>query len=177
MKIIRHLPILLIFLSCNNSQQELFSINFPHINNNYKLLEIEKEDNLVSEPLIIESIKALFSKDANSNTAYYGNWLSYYYISESENKTLILRVDEDKIFDEILIIKDVENNQRYCYHVAREYYDGYDFELLSTELKNDMLKKNLKVGYFDEETQRDIMILDTIIYQKINIQLLPSPSK
>ena len=67
MKIIRHLPILLIFLSCNNSQQELFSINFPHINNHYKLLEIEKEDNLVSEPLIIESIKALFSKDANSN--------------------------------------------------------------------------------------------------------------
>ena len=170
MKVLKHLSILLIFLSCNNSQRELFSIDYNYINGQYKIDEIFKEDNLVRDSLIIKSIKALFRKDAISNTSYYGNWLGYYYISKYENKMLILRVDEDKIFDEILIFADKESNQYYSYHIAREYYDGYDFELLSTELKHNKLTKNLKVGYFDSKTQCDVITLDTIIYQKIKIQ-------
>lgn len=174
MNILRYLSILLIFLSCNNSQQKLYSINDQYINNYYKIDEIFKEDNLVRDTLIIESIKNLFRKDINQNNAYYGNWWGYYYISKSENRTLILRVDEDKIFDEILITIDINSNQYYCYHVAREYYDGDDFELMSAELENNKLTKNLIVGYFDLDSQSDIVVLDTIIYQKI---MLPLPFK
>ena len=81
---------------------------------------------------------------------------------EYQNKTQY----QNKRFDS----RDKGSNQYYSYHIAREYYDGYDFELLSTELKHNKLTKNLKVGYFDSKAQCDVITLDTIIYQKIKIQ-------
>lgn len=156
-----------ILLKNSNNDIIKFSIEYPLINDIYNFKSITYEDNLVKDTTIINCVKSLFEKDSYQNPKYYGNWWSYYYINQSKDTILVLRVDEDKIYDEILIIRNLKNDTLESYHVAREYYDGYDYGVLNSELHQNKLKKNLKLGYFDDSGLKNTIILDTIIYQSI----------
>lgn len=152
-----------------NSSNDIikFSISYPLINDIYNFENIICEDNLVKDTTVMNCVKSLFEKDSYQNPKYYGNWWSYYYINQSKDTILVLRIDEDKIYDEILIIRNLENYKLESYHVARAYYDGYDYEVLNSELHHNKLKKNLKIGYFDDSGLQNTIILDTIIHQSI----------
>ena len=156
-----------ILLKNSNNDIIKFSISYPLINNIYNFENIICEDNLVKDTTVMNCVKSLFEEDSYQNPKYYGNWWSYYYIKQSKDTILVLRIDEDKIYDEILIIRNLENYKLESYHVAREYYDGNDYGVLNSELHHNKLKKNLKIGYFDDSGLQNTIILDTIIYQSI----------
>lgn len=156
-----------ILLKNSNNDIIKFSIEYPLINDIYNFENIICEDNLVKDTTIINCVKSLFEKDSYQNPEYYGNWWSYYYINQSKDTILVLRIDEDKIYDEILIIRNLGNYNFESYHVARAYYDGDGYETLNSELHHNKLKKNFKIGYFDDSGLQNTIIFDTIFYQSI----------
>ena len=150
--------VLLLFSGCTSTLY--FALDNIYINNKYKLEDIIKEENLISDSNKIHNIAKIIG-DINEDGKLkdqYGNWFCYYHMPYNSNYEGFIRVDDESV-EEYLTGYDQDNNKNIIL-VARNYCDGADHEIVYSTYYNDTIYSTKIIEHYLIDETMDTILLN-----------------